>query len=133
MSDVVTDHGFGHLLQAKLGRYTAGGTSLGFKNTRVALKFHKWLEEVESQDPLALLQAYIATLKVGIFGDKPYTKTTRFLLVQGITAALSVIPGLHTLGSIGINTASSFLLERLSLGFRALYFVDDLHQEFLDN
>ncbi len=155
--DMVTDHHYHQLLNAKAQRYTGGkiaqeafskllvieevpdivpaimrgDISLSkvwqFRNTRVANEFRQWFEQVGPASPEDLVREYVRSLKSGGFLSGRTGKILRFIVFQAIGASLMpVTSGASFIVSMGLSAVYSFLLDKIRLGFRPRYFVDDL-------
>ncbi len=121
--DMVTDRGFGRLLDAKIERFTGGAKSRGsfshlvaleqlpdiaasiadgkgdlakiwkFRNTRNAGEFREWFDEVGPADHDAVLREYGKALKAGGLFGSGPRKIIRFIVVQGVGLVLSAVTG----------------------------------------
>jgi len=157
---MVTDHGFNRILGAKVQRYTGGNVaqesfsqlvriegipdivtaitseevSLSkvwqFRNTRVASEFRDWFDQVGPADTKTLVSEYIKSLRSGGFWSRK-AKVLRFIVLQAIGAALvPVTSGYSSIVSMGISAVDSFLLDKIRLGFKPRYYVDELRNLF---
>lgn len=119
--DMVTDHGFGSLLSAKLDRYTGGQVAhesfsrlvsieqlpdlaslinegevdllkvWELRNATGACRFRKWFDEVGPKEPEDLVRKYVQALKAGQAWSSTRAKVIRFLVVQSIGVALTPV------------------------------------------
>lgn len=111
--DMVTDLGFGLLLDAKVHRFTGGAVrghafsriaalenlpdlansiatgdldlaeAWTFRNQRTACQFRQWFDKIGPDDPKRFEQEYVRTLRTDGFWDRGPTKVLRFIVVQG--------------------------------------------------
>lgn len=121
--DMVTDRGFGRLLDAKVHRFTGGAitgnafsriatlenlpdlpssiatggvdlaTAWAFRNRRTARQFREWFDRIGPEDPKRFEQEYIRTLRSGELWDRGPTKLMRFIVIQGVGLGLAPVIG----------------------------------------
>ncbi len=109
-------------------------TAWEFRNGRRARQFREWFDQIGPASPTELEQEYVKTLKEGgIWSSRP-AKLIRFLVVQTLSAASAPVIGpASVLASMGLSAADSFLLDKIKLGFKPRYFIDDLRHKFFPN
>lgn len=118
--DMVTDHNYYHLLEAKAQRYTGGNIAKysfsrlleienipdvvsaitsgelslsevwGFRNSRNANEFREWFDKHGPTKPDELVKEYVSTLRSGGFWKSTKSKAIRFIVLQII--GVSLIP-----------------------------------------
>jgi hypothetical protein len=102
-----------------------------FRNTKVANEFRQWFDQVGPTNPDILTSEYIKSLKAGGFLSGGKGKTLRFIVLQAIGASLiPMTSAISFIASMGLNAVDCFLLDKVRLGFRPRYFVDDLRTLF---
>lgn len=102
-----------------------------FRNTRIANEFRQWFDHVGPANPVALTSEYIKSLKSGGFLSGWKGKVLRFIVLQAVGASLiPVTSGTSFIVSMGLSAVDCFLLDKVRLGFKPRYFVDELHTLF---
>lgn len=102
-----------------------------FRNTRIANEFRQWFDHVGPANPDALTSEYIKSLKSGGFLSGRKGKVLRFIVLQAVGASLiPVTPGVSFIVSMGLSAVECFLLDKVRLGFKPRYFVDELRTLF---
>jgi len=121
--DMVTDRGFGVLLDAKIQRYSGGkiahdsfshlvnieqlpdlASSIAdgevslakaweFRNTKTASQFREWFDQLGPMDPTGLTREYVKALKAGGLWSSGRAKLIRFIVVHAINVALTPVIG----------------------------------------
>lgn len=119
--DMVTDHGFGLLLRAKVNRYTSssvaedsfsrlveienlpdvvtilkeGQVDLSkvweFRNTKKAIEFRQWFDQTGPSDTVKLTQEYVKMLRSENLLSSGKAKLMKFIVVQAIGAVLTPV------------------------------------------
>lgn len=113
----------------------SGGISLpdlwNYRNTNVATEFRQWFEQIGPTNPNILVTEYVKSLKSGNFLSNTKVKIIRFIIPQIVGAALiPVTPGISFIASMGISAVDCFLLDKIRLGFKPRYFIDELRNIF---
>lgn len=99
------------------------------RNTRRAAEFRKWFDEVGPEDPKEMAAEYVSTLKEQSALSSGKAKMLRFGVINSIGIALSLVGGMASVApSLVLNLADSFLLDRIRLGFKPRYFIDDIRE-----
>lgn len=102
-----------------------------FRNTRIANEFRKWFDQIGPTSPETLISEYIAALKSGGVWSSGKVKMIRFIILQTIAAALApATSGYSFIVSLGLSAGDSFLLDKIRLGYKPRYFIDDLRNLF---
>jgi len=102
-----------------------------FRNTRIASEFRQWFDQVGPTNPDALTGQYIKSLKSGGFLSGRKGKVLRFIILQAVGASLiPVTSGVSFIVSMGLSAVDCFLLDKVRLGFKPRYFVDELRTLF---
>lgn len=102
-----------------------------FRNRRTAVQFREWFDRVGPTNHEALLNEYVKSLRSGDFLSSGKTKVVRFIVLQTIGAALiPVTSGYSFIISLGLSAVDSFLLDKIRLGFKPRYYVDELRSLF---
>ena len=121
--DMVTDRGFGRLLDAKIDRFTAGAISresfsqlvavedlpdIGsaiaadeisvhdtweFRNTKNAEQFRRWFDEQGPMNPTELVREYVGALRGSGLWASGRAKLVRFIVLQSLGATLVPMTG----------------------------------------
>lgn len=102
-----------------------------FRNTRIANEFRKWFDQIGPTSPETLISEYIAALKSGGVWSSGKVKMIRFIILQTIAAALApATSGYSFIVSLGLSAGDSFLLDKIRLGYKPRYSIDDLRNLF---
>jgi hypothetical protein len=102
-----------------------------FRNTKTAAEFRLWFDQVGPASPDALTSEYIKSLKAAGLLSTWKGKVLRFIVLQVVGASLMPVTSGISFGvSMGLSTVDCFLLDKVRLGFRPRYFVDDLRDLF---
>jgi hypothetical protein len=102
-----------------------------FRNTKTANEFRQWFDQVGPANPDALTNEYIKSLKSGGFLSDWKGKALRFIVLQAVGASLiPVTSGVSFIVSMGISAVDSFLLDKIRLGFKPRYYIDELRNLF---
>ena len=102
-----------------------------FRNTRTAKEFRQWFDEVGPSSPDVLTSEYIASLRSGGFLSGGKGKILRFVVLQAVGASLiPATSGVSFIVTMGLSAADCFLLDKVRLGFKPRYFVDEVRQLF---
>lgn len=101
------------------------------RNTSRAEQFRVWFDEVGPHDPKQLVSEYVSTLTQASPLTSRRGKILRFALINAAGLAMVPIGGPISIGaSLALSLADSFLLDRIRLGFRPRYFLDDVRSAF---
>ncbi|MFQ6029281.1 MAG: hypothetical protein ACE5Q6_17535 [Dehalococcoidia bacterium] len=110
---------------------TSGAVSLNrawdFRNGSIGRQFREWFDQVGPASPAEFEQEYVKSMRDGGLWSSGSVKLLRFVVVQTIGIALTPVIGpASIIASMGLSAADSFLLEKIRLGFKPRYFIDDL-------
>ena len=102
-----------------------------FRNTRTAEEFRRWFDEIGPTKPEDLISEYVKSLKSGGLWESGKGKVLRFIAPLAVAVGLvKVDTTASLLASTGLSFVDCFLLDRIRLGYRPRYFVDDLRKLF---
>jgi hypothetical protein len=102
-----------------------------FRNTRTAEEFREWFDQIGPTDPKTLSSEYVKSLKSAGFWSSWKGKALRFITLQAIAGALAQKSGgTSFIASFGLSAMDCFLIDKIRLGFRPRYFVDELRNLF---
>ena len=102
-----------------------------FRNTRTAKEFREWFDQIGPTDPETLASEYVKSLKSAGLWRSGKAKVLRFVVLQAIPGALlSLSPGAAAIVSMGLSAVDCFLLDKIRLGYRPRYFVDEFRNLF---
>ena len=103
-----------------------------FRNSRIANEFREWFDQIGPTNPETLASEYVKSLKSGGLWRSGKAKVLRFIVLQAIAASLiPVTSGASFIVSMGLSAVDCFLLDKIRLGYRPRYFVDELRNLFL--
>ena len=81
-----------------------------------------------------LEREYVKALRDGGVWSGGPAKLFKFIALQTIGPALTLVMGpASIIASLGISATDSFLLDKIKLGFKPRYFIDDLRHKFFPN
>lgn len=102
-----------------------------FRNTKTATEFRQWFEQIDPISPESLASEYVKSLKSGGLWRSGKAKAIRFIVLQAIGASLiPATSGVSFLATMGLSAIDCFLLDKIRLGYRPRYFVDELRSLF---
>ena len=102
-----------------------------FRNKRTATEFREWFDQIGPTNPETMASEYVKSLKSAGFWSSWKGKALRFITLQAIAGALAQQSGgASFIASFGLSAIDCFLLDRIRLGFRPRYFVDELSNLF---
>ena len=97
------------------------------RNTGRAKRFRVWFDEIGPDDPEHLVSEYVSTLTEASPLTNRGGKILKFALINAAGLALMPIGGPISIGaSLALSLADSFLLDRIRLGFRPRFFINDV-------
>lgn len=134
---------FAHLIEIEgmpdiASSITSGDVSLTkawqFRNSRRGKQFREWFDEIGPASPTELEREYVKTLRDGGVWSGGRAKIIKFLVVQAIGLSLTPIIGpVSFIPSLGISAADCFLLDKIKLGFKPRYFIDELQHRLFSS
>jgi len=102
-----------------------------FRNKRTAKEFREWFDQIGPTNPETMASEYVKSLKSAGFRSSWKGKALRFITLQAIAGALAQQSGgASFIASFGLSAIDCFLLDKIRLGFRPRYFVDELSNLF---
>lgn len=130
-SQLVRVEGIPDIVTAITSREVSLSKVWQFRNTRTANQFRDWFDQVGPANPETLVSEYIKSLRSGGFWSSGKAKILRFIILQAMPASLApVTSGFSSIVSMGISAVDSFLLDKIRLGYKPRYFIDDLRNLF---
>jgi hypothetical protein len=102
-----------------------------YRNTRTADQFRDWFDQVGPANPEKVVSEYVKSLRSGGLWSSKKPKILRFIVLQAIGAGLAhLTSGYSLIVTMSLSAVDSFLLDKIRLGFKPRYYIDELRNLF---